>query len=252
MVIILSIIKNGYEVDLDSLGLECINFEVESLSPEHTYSTVQGNDGLARIDTVYNARSIFTEFYLKADNNDDFIAKRDEIYKLFRQRDELTIIDNRQPHKRWIAQVESPFIIDNELSPNNDVFEVQFISKTIYAHGEPVTEVKTTDTNKFIVFNDGDFEIDGRYHALTMTFTGVSDKLRIRNNMNNSQWQYLGTTELGDVIKLERVYPYKNNTNIYEDTNKGYISLNEGSNEFEVFGATGDYTFKFEFIPLYI
>lgn len=252
MITILKIIKNGYEVDLKSLGLKCLDFIVESLNPEHTYSTVEGADGIADIDTVYDGRIIHLKMFLKANNNNDYLSKRDQIYKLFKQRDELTLIDNRQPHKRWVAQVEEPFTIGNELSPIAGVFEIQLISKTIYAHGESVTISKDTDTNRFIVFNDGDFKIDGRQHDLTMIFKGQSDKLRVKNNTNDSQWQHLKTTDTDDVIKLERVYPYKNNTNIFEDTNGGVIELEQGSNEIEILGAIGDYEIEFTFSPLYI
>lgn len=252
LIIILTIIKNGYSVDLEQLGLECIDFIVESLNPEHSYSKVQGQDGYANIETTYNGRTMRARFYLQANDNDDFINKRDEIYKLFRQRNQLTLIDERQPYKKWNAQVESAFTISEELSPSNAIFEVQFISKTIYAFGDEVTVNKETSTNKFIVFNDGDFEIDGKEHHLLITFTGQSHSLRIRNNMNNTQWQYYDDTDVNDTLTLERVYPYKNNINIFDDTNAGYIILERGSNEIELFGATGDYDISFKFIPLYI
>ena len=234
------------------MGLECIDFIVESLNPEHSFSKVQGKDGFADINITYNGRKIRARFYLHANNNDDFINKRDKVYKLFRQKDELTLIDKRQPHKKWNVQVESPFTIAEELSPNDAIFDIQFISKTICAFGDKVTVTKDTTTNKFIVFNNGDFEIDGREHYLIITFKGQSDKLRIRNNMNGTQWQYLGTTQNNDVLKLERVYPYKNGEDIFEETNAGFIILERGSNEIELFGASGDYDVSFEFIPLFI
>ncbi len=252
LITIITIIKNGYEVDLQAIGLRCLDFIVESLSPEHTYSTVQGADGIANIDTVYNGRAILAKFYLKADNNDDYLTYRDEVYKLFRQRDELTIIDNRQPHKHWNVQVSAPFTIGNELSPNKGVFELELISKTIYATGELYQETFTPTNNKFIIFNDGDFEIDGTQHHLIITFQGASDKFRIRNNLNSSQWQYLKETTEIDELKLERVYPYKNSKDIYEDTSGGYLILERGSNEIQVFGAIGEYTVSFEFLPMYI
>lgn len=257
MITILTIIKNNYEVDLSALNLECIDFTIESLNAEQEYDKVEGQDGMANIDTVYNERYLHGEFYLKTDTVEEFLDKRDEMYKLFRQRDELTIIDEEQPHKRWKVNVAEPFVIDNELSATNAVFEVTFVSKTIYAFGETVAETITTDENTFIIFNDGDFEIEGNQHYIIITFEGKSDKFRLKNNYNETQFQYLKKTENNDVIKLDRVYPYKNDANIFADTeykreNYGYITLERGSNEFNVYGVTGEYTVTFEFVPLYI
>lgn len=252
LITIITIIKNGYEVDLQSLGLKCLDFIVESLSPKHTYSTVQGADGIANIDTVYSGRAILAKFYLAAESNDEYLMYRDEIYKLFKHRDTLTIIDNRQAHKRWNVQVSAPFTIDNELSASKGVFDLELISKTIYATGELYQETFAPTNHKFIVFNDGDFEVEGTQHHLVIKFNGASNKLRIRNNYNNTQWQYLGGTTESDELELERVYPYKNSKDIYEDTNGGYLILERGSNEIQVFGATGDYTVTIEFMPLYI
>lgn len=248
----LMIIKNDKEVNLDELGLECIDFIVESLNPTHTYGRIQGNDGIARIDTIYEGRTIRAVFHLSANDNDDFIIKRDEIYKLFKQREELTLIHNRQSHKRWIVQVETPFVIDNELSPSNDIFELQFISKTIYAFGGLTTAIKRTDDNKFIVTNYGDFIIDSREHNMIMSFKGKSESLHIRNNTNGTEWQYTGATKDNDSLELKMVYPYKNGVNIFEDTNSGYFELERGENEIEILGATDDYSINFEFNPMYI
>lgn len=252
MIIILTLIKNGDEIDLEKMGLECIDFIVESLNPLHEFNVIQGNDGIARIDTTYDARTIHTKFYLHADGNDDFITKRDQIYKLFRQRDELTLIHKKQSHKRWIVQLKTPFVIDNELSPNDDLFELEFISKTIYALGGLTTAIKRTDNNKFIVTNHGDFIVDGREHNLNMSFKGKSDKLHIRNNTNGTEWKYTGTTTATNSIELKMVYPYKNGVNIFENTNSGYFELEQGENEIETLGAIDDYSISFEFNPLYI
>lgn len=257
MITILTITKGGYKVDLKQLNLECIDFSIQSISGEHSLDKVQGQDGIANIDTTYNERHLFAQFYLETDTIDEFLDKRDEIYKLFRQRDELTIVDNEQPHKKWTVQVNEPFIIDNELSATNAVFDINFISKSIYAEGEKVKETITTDKDTFTVFNDGDTEVEGSQHYLLLTFEGKSDKFRIKNNYNDTQFQYLKKTKSNDVIKLDRVYPYKNNKNIFEDTeykrkNYGYIKLERGSNQFKIYGVTGEYTVTFEFVPLYI
>lgn len=254
---ILTIIKDGYNVDLKQLNLECIDFSVQSINGEHSFDKVQGQDGIANIDTTYNERNLFGEFHLETDSIDEFLTKRDEVYKLFSQRNELTIIDNEQPHKKWIVQVSEPFIIDNDLSATNAIFNINFVSKSIYAYGEKVKETITTDESTFIIYNSGDTEIEGNQHHLLITFKGNSEKLRIRNNYNDTQFQYLKTTENNDTIKLDRVYPYKNNKSIFEDTeykrkNYGYITLERGSNQFNIYGVTGKYTVTFEFIPLYI
>jgi hypothetical protein len=247
----LTVIRKGYEVDLTEYGLDCLSFQVESLIPNHETNQNEGVDGLSIDGTTYEARTIYTRFLFKVDSYDEFHDKRDQVYKLFKPKNKLTLIDNRQPHKQWHVQAESDFIINEDESLVGCEFELEFISPEPFAEATKKT-VTTASTNTLNVFNEGDEIVDGRKHDLVIQFTGQSDNLRIVNEQTGDSWQYFGTTNADDTIRLESVYAYKNDESIFKDTNYSVLTLEEGSNGIQIYGATGDYNIKFEFTPLYI
>jgi hypothetical protein len=246
----LTVIKNGYPVDLDDYNLQCLSFQVDSLEPEHTYESIQGKDGQVHNGTTIGSRLIHTRFLFQVDRYEQFHDKKDDVYTLFNPKDELILIDERQPHKQWTARAES-FVIDNAEMATWKEFELDFLSTSPYAEATEAT-VTTSTSNNFIVYNNSSIRIDPREYDLQITFTGESDKLRIVNNLNGTQWQYNGTTASSDTIKLDSVYSYKNDESIFKDTNYSCIELEKGSNEIQIYGATGDFQITFEFIPLHI
>lgn len=268
----LSIFLNGNEVDISDYDLTCLRFQPESIEPNHETEMVEGVDGYVDIDTIYTGRKIHSVWWLQTDNHVKFHEQKDEIYKLFVPKNELVIIDHRLPHKHWKVQTESSFMIDNEEGATFKEFDIPLISKSTYAFSEEkviatkdttkhdyyflsanqITEVEQITNNRFSIFNPGEIHLDGRWHSIVFKFKGASDKLRIVNNITGDQWQYLGTTTASDEIILDQVYPYKNGTNIFTDTDHGAITLVPGANDFQVFGASGDYEISFEFRPLYI
>lgn len=247
----LTIIDGNKTINLEELDLTCLSFQVEPLEANHEMGTVEGVDGYADIDTNYNGRHLYSRWFLKVSDRSEFHGIKDKIYSLFAPKKELILIDSRQPFKKWTARVESQTRIDDEEGSTFKVFEVIFVSKNVYAESaEPYKETFTT--NQFVVFNDGEEIIDAREHQLVIKFKGASDKLRIRNESTGSQWQYLKTTTVSDELVLDQVYPYKNDKNIFTDTDHGAITLATGSNDIRVYGASGNYEISFEFLPLYV
>jgi phage-related protein len=245
------IIDEFTSVNLKQLGLTCLSFQVEPLEAEHETESVEGADGYTDIETTYNGRKLYSRWFFRVGEYGDFHDIKDKIYRLFAPKKELVLIDERQPFKQWHARVEAQDRIDNDKSPMWKEFEVNFISKHVYAAAVDLYN-ETFTTNAFTVFNAGTETIDAREHELLITFKGTSDKLRIVNNSTGDQWQYFGTTSANDTIKLDQVYPYKNGSNIFGNTNHGAITILPSSNNFSVFGASGSYSIKFEFRPMYI
>lgn len=268
----LSIFLNDREIDLAEYDLSCLRFQPESIEPSHELATVEGVDGYVDIDTTYTGRQIHSVWWLQTESHTRFHEQKDNIYRLFAPKNELIIIDHRLPHKHWKVQTESSFIIDNEQGPTFKEFDIPLISKSTYAFSEEkiiatkdtaktdyyflsptqITGVEQIENNRFTIFNPGEVLLDGRWHQIVVKFKGASDKLRIRNESTGSQWQYLKTTTASDELVLDQVYPYKNDINIFTDTDHGAITLLPGANDFRVYGASGDYEISFEFRPLYI
>jgi hypothetical protein len=102
-------------------------------------------------------------------------------------------------------------------------------------------------SSSFTVPNFGNVAIDPRFMQLIVRFNGASTNLRIQNLTTGDDWQYTGTTLVGDQIRLEGIRSLKNGTSIVRDTNFQLIKLDPGINQFAVTGATGAYTISFEF-----
>jgi hypothetical protein len=250
----LRIFKGGYEVNLEDYGLDCLSFYVDSLSANHDSETVEGKDGEVDYGTTYNSRELHSRFLYRQESYVAFHENKDKVYKLFEPKAELTLIDTRLPHKRWTVKVDSDFTLNNEEALNWIEFDLDFISYSTYSIADEKT-IKThqgsSGNHSFIIFNDGDVELDPREYDLLITFKGASNQLRVVNEMNGTQWQYKKTTQADDVVTIDSLYSYKNNQSIFGDTTYEVITLEKGSNEITVYGAE-DYSITFEFLARYV
>jgi hypothetical protein len=93
------------------------------------------------------------------------------------------------------------------------------------------------DVSRFQVFNAGDFAIDPREHALNITLQGESlGNATIFNRTTGDRFIYYPefSTNLGQTVTLDRVYPKLNGVNRGIDTNLSLITLVPGINEIEI------------------
>jgi hypothetical protein len=107
--------------------------------------------------------------------------------------------------------------------------------------------VYTFNSRRFRVYNAGDFEVNPREKPLTITFKGASESLEIRNKTTGEAWNYTGTTNPYDTLTLDRVYARKNDTSIFNNTNRKVITLAKGWNDFVVNGASSTFELAFDF-----
>lgn len=93
------------------------------------------------------------------------------------------------------------------------------------------------DVSRFQVFNAGDFAIDPREAYLKITLEGESlGNATIFNRTTGDRFIYTPTlsTNLGQTVTLDRVYPKLNGVSRGIDTNLGLITLAPGINEIEI------------------
>lgn len=102
---------------------------------------------------------------------------------------------------------------------------------------EAVDYEYTFDVSRFQVFNAGDFAVDPREHELKITLQGESlGNATIFNRTTGERFIYYPefSTNLGQTITLDRVYPKLNGVNCGIDTNLTLITLAPGVNEIEI------------------
>lgn len=240
-----------YEVNLDDLGLAFLSFNVEPLEGEHNEEDIQGVDGSYIRETKLKSRKINARVLYSQQSYDDFHANKSKVYNLFNPANYLHAVDNREPHKKWRFKVESMSEISNKESRREDEIEIVFISESSYATATEETET-VVNNNEGYVFNNGDVYLDARKHNIQIKFQGESDKLRIVNETTNTQWQYKGTTTIQDTIYIDSIYPYKNDVNIFADTNYGALEFAQGSNHIKIYGARDDFSLIVTHYDLFI
>ncbi|MDM5199258.1 phage tail family protein [Fictibacillus enclensis] len=263
----LTIIKGGKTIDHRTLGIKLKQFRKASLSPNNQFETVEGRNGAISMGTSYDSRKISASFYIVAKDHLDFQLLCDEVYWIFETGEEMIVIDSRQPGKQWHVKVASEFQVE-PISKNKGTFSVEFVAPFPYAESVGTTSNPFTfdagiwqvaggisgsdvqysyKTASFSIYNGGDIAVDPRYVSLLITYTGASTNLSIKNSTTGDEWKYTGTTSTSDTLRLDGIRSTKNNLSIFRDTNRKLITLNKGTNNFSLTGASGTFTVSFDF-----
>lgn len=235
-----------------------------------TFQEIEGRRGSLPASNALTTRTINVEFYFKARDNADFVLRRDELYSLFDSEEPFYIIDSRQPFKRWRVNIESWEFEDVALISSHVITftAMDGMSESTGSTLSPLTFDSETwgigqhllaedhnyifTGNKFRVYNAGDIEVDPREKPLTITFKGASENLSIRNNSTGESWKHYGTTNSYEKITLDRIYSRKNDTSIFNNTNRKSIKLIKGWNEFSIGGTSSTFEIAFDFRFYYL
>jgi hypothetical protein len=257
---------DGIRYDLSDYGIKLLTFHIDSLSPRIHSEAIDGRDGHIDIETNYDGRSIRASFLMESESHLDYYTKRNEVYRLFNTRNYFYLINPKEPNRRWKVKITSRFIPER-IGLTEGKLELVFLSPSPFAESvnstlNPVDEYFQVSTeehvqysfaeNSFSVWNDGDVMVDPRESELTITFTGASTNLTLRNTTTDDMWSYTGTTINSDVLVLDGIRSYKNDTSIFGQTNRKLIRLNPGWNDFIVEGTTGTFEIAFDFRFKYI
>ncbi|WP_324728775.1 phage tail domain-containing protein [Lysinibacillus fusiformis] len=132
-------------------------------------------------------------------------------------------------------------------SPGTTLDERTF-DKEIWQTGQGLVAVDPTtlkyvfqNESSFQVYNAGDVQLKTNLRDMLfeIEFWGSSSNLSITNVTNGTQWQYNGSSNADDVIKLETPTRFtKKKNSIFKDTNKKALILEPGWNTIQISGAT--------------
>ncbi len=96
------------------------------------------------------------------------------------------------------------------------------------------------DETSFQIYNAGDVPLKTNLRDMLfeIEFWGSSTNLSITNLTNGTKWQYNGSSNADDVIKLETPTRFtKKENSIFKDTNKKVLILEPGWNTIQISGA---------------
>ena len=106
------------------------------------------------------------------------------------------------------------------------------------------TKYKFTERN-FSIWNSGNVTVEPETMYLKITATGTNGVLEIRNKTTGDVFKV--NAAFGGDLVIDGMNTQLKGTNVFRDTNKRYISLASGKNEFEVIGQFTDITIDFRF-----
>ena len=258
---------SGYIIDLrffknfqllslkEILGVECIEFERKAPALNVEYQEFLGSNGSREVNSSFKSFIIEVKLFMEFKNMYDYQLKETELYAFLFDDNNYYIVTDREPGKRYLVRPNSVDLED--LGIRYATYSVAFnvfrgcsesLSTTLSEFSlddewqfsqniEAEDYQYEFDASRFQVFNAGDFTIDPREHDLKITLKGESlDNATIFNRTTGERFIYYPpfSTNLGQTITLDRVYPKLNGVNCGIDTNLSLITLVPGINEIEI------------------
>jgi Phage tail protein len=261
-------LEDGTTYDMyDDFGVIVRSLQIPSPTPIVNYEKIDGRPGDIRIGKQFGARTIRAVCSMFAFDTIDFPLLRNDLYRIFMGHEQIYLIADAEPKKRWKVDVTANFM--PERLGTYGTFDIQFtapmgFSESIGTTLDPFTFESglwqvgggvtlsendySHDTATFSIFNASNgITINPRFIPLKIKYQGDSSELSITNNTTGDVWSYNGFTLSGDTILIDGVRSTKNGLNIFSNTNKKLISLAPGENSFTLLGAVNPFTISFEF-----
>lgn len=261
---------NGSKQTNHDIDFVVDDIQVSLPTMSHTTESIDGRHGNIDLGSTLEPREITVRGYFQSYDKDSFGMYRDRLSKLFVSTEAFYLIDSRQPWKRWLVKQNGSWDANRVPFHNVGEVEVSFVTMGLpYATSAATSLQPRTwqdngwfwgsgiswsdedfvfDTNTIFLNNYGDVTVNPRFMDLTIVFHGKSDGLSIANLTTGDRWDYNGTTDADDVIRIDGIRSTKNGISIVRDTNKGLITLAPGVNELFVAGTIADASTNFEFI----
>ena len=244
---------------LANYRIKIIDIKIGMPVPKNEFSSYAGSVGKKLLTHSFDSFPITFEFDHFADNLNDLILTETELRELFNKEGEYYFIYTREPGKRYPVTVESISSTKKAYFKGN--FVVSFSAYKGYAESMVTTLSSFSleddwqfsqglvsedysyshNTSHFTIFNAGSFEIDPRESDLRITLEGESEgNVTIFNKTTGDRFIYYPSlsTNLGQTLVLDGVYPKLNGVSCGIDKNHGLITLAEGVNEIEIQNIT--------------
>lgn len=259
--------EDGQEIDLSKYGLIGLRLIIPSPEFEIYSEGLPGRPGIIKLGKDLRPRHLTAEFKIDSNDYTDSLLLRDELYSLFSKGNFMYIGEKMQPGKRWHVECAEQWNPER-INTNTMRTSIPFIAESGMAESvgttlDPFTfdmevwqagQGLTSDDMKYVhnstlfnIYNAGNVKVDPSNMELLIEYKGASSNLSIKNETTGDEWIYTGTSNSGDIIKLDGIRMTKNNLTIFRNTNKKLIKLTPGWNGFRLTGTSGSFEIKFQF-----
>lgn len=241
--------------------LRLIDINIGMPVAKNEFVEFSGTNGKRLSNSAFDAFPITLSFDIRSREQSmfDLVLQKTELRELFTREPEFYLIYSKEPGKKYRVVYDS---IDDERKGaiytryTVNLGAIRGYSESIattltdfnleeewqFSQGLVAEDYKYThQTSHFIIYNAGSFEIDPREHYLRIALEGESEgNLTIFNKTTGDRFIYYPSlsTNLGQTLVLDGVYPKLNGVSCGIDTNHGLITLAEGVNEIEIQNIT--------------
>lgn len=279
--------KDGRTFLLSDYGFYARDFIVSSISIEPNYGDVEGRSGRVDYGSVYKERDISVPFWFKAKDNHDFSLARDELFSLVNSTDSFFIRELRLSNdtdvyvggKRYLVRLNDRFVIDQVHLPSFSelVFETTELpfaesigtswdiatkgikySHDLWSYGmgllyDEESHKYAHEKTEFSIYNPSDIAIHPFEQELM---------IKIGPAYNSTEFFELENLTTGDLFRVNEGITNSevvidganitiNGLQALRKTNRKFISLAPGWNEFKTRGASSarvEFHFRFYYL----
>ncbi len=268
---------NGDSFRLSKYDVTAQDFIVGSIPVTGLYGTVEGRAGTVDYGADFGQRPITVPFYMEANDFADYPLLRDELFALIISQDPFYIREMRRVTyqtgenqlvggKRYKVRTVGGFDIEQQFRYGFGELEFETVD---LPYAESVGTTQDIDKNgisadsglwgfgmgliaddeslkysftetSFRVYNAGNVPIHPFMQSLKISIsdiTGSGNSLELRNRTNGTLFKTNEKVSSSQTIILDGANVTSNGLQYLRKTNRGYIGLETGWNEFTVSGA---------------
>ncbi len=278
--------QDGKTTRLSDIGITVQDFVVSSISVEGIYSEIEGRSGLLDYGAVMGSRTITVPFYYKAADLHDVPLLRDELYSLIISSKSFYIRELRRDiyqtgenkyigGKRYLVRITGEFDIEQtfkygfgemvfettELPFAESIGTTQDIGGDGLLHSDELwgygmglmygeeLQSYTHESDNFYIYNAGNVGIHPFEQHLTIDISDVEGSVNGFELINKTTGDVFRVNEQVNSdarILLEGPNITRNGLQYLRKTNRKYITLAPGLNEFNI-GKASKARVKFDF-----
>lgn len=278
----------GEQFLLSDYNVVVQDFIVSSIPLNASYASIEGRDGFIDMGADYGQRTIVAPFYIAGEDLLDFPLLRDQLFDHIASPEPIYIEELRRQDygegdsqlvggKRYLVRLNNPFSLEQQFKYGFG--ELEFVTAELpFAESVATTqEIQANGINSdrelwslgmglysddlkfgythegktFRVFNAGNIEIHPFQQDISITIRNVGGSIgsfELRNTTSGESFrvnEYVGNNQ---VIKLDGPNITSNGLQFLRKTNKTFISLLPGWNNFAINDAsTARVEFDFRF-----
>ena len=243
-------------------GVKPLDIFISSIERNRITDSAEGSNVLQDMGYTYGTRNIELDILLKAYDTQDYRLLRDEVYALL---DRVAYVsESHQKGKRYSVRIDSQYIPDRIL--NNQRFaEVKVecsvvglpfaesiattslidknglrYSDEVWQYGmglllDDESQSYTNTGTSFRIYNAGNVDIHPFEHELQIDLTGITGSgFEMKNITTGDTFKINDEMKPADKFTIGRGNMVYNNVNGLRKTNRKYISLASGWNEFRL------------------